>query len=441
MLVQVIGGTPSGSTALSASPGMPGIMWLFGPQASTAAADDLQALLSGLIEQLDKLGTDADLPAPLQEQLAALLLALQSLLQPIGTVPQRSGAADMTGGETAAQGAAVMPQTAPAAPQAIVQMLRQTLQQLTERLTQGEPLPIQQSALAEPLRQALDALRQAVEAKPQASQEPDLGVNRETLRTAATGGGNSRSAHGELPQPAQAPVVVKAQTVIQQSAMPIRNPVWAFQAIASADAGGTSGAQTAHVPADAAESGSPGQPTPLWTMLKAAPAVPTSGASPSSPPAQVPVQQFADQAGQLLIRQFVLTRGNGASEAKISLHPEHLGQVDIKIVIQNGLLTAKFVAENGAARDLLEAQMSQLRTALQSQGLQVEKMEVVQQSSAGAAAFLGQQRQQGSANPEQQVGYRRSGGKYEDGAEFELELERTAYLREIGFGGSLNVTA
>jgi len=223
----------------------------------------------------------------------------------------------------------------------------------------------------------------------------------------------------------------------------LRNPAWTFQsANAASDAGQAASAQ-AGLTAESAEPVGSNNTVPVWTMLKGDSIVAPAGGTTQAPAsAQVPVQQFAEQMGKFLVKQFVLTQGNGASEAKISLHPEHLGQVDIKLVIQNGLLTAKFMTENGAARDLLEAQMSQLRTALQGQGLQVEKMEVVQQSSASAASFFQQQhRQQNSDHPDSRTGNRRTGDSYDDIAEFELELERTAYLRESGFGSSLNVTA
>lgn len=154
------------------------------------------------------------------------------------------------------------------------------------------------------------------------------------------------------------------------------------------------------------------------------------------------IGQFAQEMGKYLVKQFMLSQGNGVSEAKISLQPEHLGHLDIKIVIQNGVLTAQFVAENGAAREMLENQLAQLRTALQGQGLQVDKMEVVQQQpSQTNASYMGNHAgQQGSGH---NGGGAKKGnrGAYEDSAAFEAELDRSAFLREIGYGSALNVTA
>lgn len=97
--------------------------------------------------------------------------------------------------------------------------------------------------------------------------------------------------------------------------------------------------------------------------------------------ASVPVEQFAKEMTSFVINKLDIVKQNGMTEAKISLYPEHLGQVDIKITMLNGQLVATFMTERSGAKELLEQQMSQLRIALQSQGLQVEKLEVTQNQS------------------------------------------------------------
>lgn len=94
--------------------------------------------------------------------------------------------------------------------------------------------------------------------------------------------------------------------------------------------------------------------------------------------AQIPVRQFAQEMNGLIAGKLEIVKMAGAAEATISLFPEHLGQVDVKITLQNGRLIAQFVTEHALAKDMLEQQMSQLRTALQGQGLQVDKLEVTQ---------------------------------------------------------------
>ncbi|MEW8988034.1 MAG: flagellar hook-length control protein FliK, partial [Bacillus sp. (in: firmicutes)] len=68
----------------------------------------------------------------------------------------------------------------------------------------------------------------------------------------------------------------------------------------------------------------------------------------------------------------------GLSEAKFSLYPKHLGQLQIKIAAQKGQITAQIVADTQVAKEALEGQLSMLKQALQQQGLQVQKIEIIQ---------------------------------------------------------------
>lgn len=128
--------------------------------------------------------------------------------------------------------------------------------------------------------------------------------------------------------------------------------------------------------------------------------------TPVKPMAQpVPVEQFAKEMNNLIVNKLEFVKLHGFTEARISLNPEHLGQVDIKISMQNGLLVAQFMTRNSDARELLDQQMSQLRSALQGQGLQVEKIEVTQSSQSSSSQLYQDGRQSGSG---QQDSNRRS---------------------------------
>ncbi|WP_433943329.1 flagellar hook-length control protein FliK [Paenibacillus sp. SN-8-1] len=120
----------------------------------------------------------------------------------------------------------------------------------------------------------------------------------------------------------------------------------------------------------------------------------------------VPVEQFAKEMSGFVVSKLDIVKLHGMTEATISLFPEHLGQVDVKITMQNGHLIAQFATEHAFAKDSLEQQMNQLRTALQSQGIQVERLEVTQNTSLsshmyhdgrqpGSGAGQGQQKQNG----------------------------------------------
>lgn len=123
--------------------------------------------------------------------------------------------------------------------------------------------------------------------------------------------------------------------------------------------------------------------------------------APVKPAAQpVPVEHFAKEMTNLVVNKLEFVKHQGFTEARISLYPEHLGQVDIKITMQNGQLVAQFMTRNSDARELLDQQISQLRSALQGQGLQVEKLEVTQNSQSSSSQFYQDGRQPGSGQQE-----------------------------------------
>lgn len=69
--------------------------------------------------------------------------------------------------------------------------------------------------------------------------------------------------------------------------------------------------------------------------------------------------------------------------------------------MQNGHLVAQFMTEHSGAKDMLEQQMNQLRAALQSQGLQVEKLEVTQNNTPLNSGWGQEGRQPGSGSGQQ----------------------------------------
>ena len=119
------------------------------------------------------------------------------------------------------------------------------------------------------------------------------------------------------------------------------------------------------------------------------------------PVAPVPVQQFAQEMSGFITGKLEFVQKGGIAEATISLFPENLGQVDVKITMQNGHLVAQFMTEHSGAKDLLEQQMNQLRAALQSQGLQVEKLEVTQNNTPLNSQWGQEGRQPGSGSGQQ----------------------------------------
>lgn len=89
------------------------------------------------------------------------------------------------------------------------------------------------------------------------------------------------------------------------------------------------------------------------------------------------VPEVSDFAGRYMR---IINNQNGSTEAKFLLSPDHLGQIEVKITVQNGEVSALILADTTLAKEALEAQLQQLKQALTQQGLAVQKLDVVQQT-------------------------------------------------------------
>ena len=67
---------------------------------------------------------------------------------------------------------------------------------------------------------------------------------------------------------------------------------------------------------------------------------------------------------------------NDQGEMRIDLKPEFLGHVRLQIVTDNQQVTVRILTELPMVRDMIESNIQQLKSDLQQQGLQVERVEV-----------------------------------------------------------------
>lgn len=185
------------------------------------------------------------------------------------------------------------------------------------------------------------------------------------------------------------------------------------------------------------------EPVPVAQAVQTANANAATHASRTETPVRqpapaVPVERFHEIVAGMAVRHIRLTAGEGVSEARILLVPEHLGEVAVRITLQNGQLTAQFVTENAAARELIEHQFAQLRIMLQNQGIQVDRLEATQGNAAMQSHLFQEQRQRGGQA-------RHEGGRDRRGDDamsvFEPELIEQAAIRELGYGRAINVKA
>jgi flagellar hook-length control protein FliK len=64
------------------------------------------------------------------------------------------------------------------------------------------------------------------------------------------------------------------------------------------------------------------------------------------------------------------------SEMVIKLKPNDLGNVTVKITIENGVMNAKFLAESIKVKEALESNLNNLKESLKDQGLNVQDLNV-----------------------------------------------------------------
>ncbi|WP_180960443.1 flagellar hook-length control protein FliK [Neobacillus cucumis] len=91
---------------------------------------------------------------------------------------------------------------------------------------------------------------------------------------------------------------------------------------------------------------------------------------------QVTVQQFFSEVKELITNQNHFKNASEFIEAKFSLTPEKLGDIEVKLSIHKGQVMAHFTAETLAGKEQLESQLSLLRSSLQQQGFQVDRLEI-----------------------------------------------------------------
>jgi flagellar hook-length control protein FliK len=73
--------------------------------------------------------------------------------------------------------------------------------------------------------------------------------------------------------------------------------------------------------------------------------------------------------------------GQQIQHARILLDPPELGALEIKIQIQNEQTSVNFVTQTTAAKDVLDAQLPRLREMLESQGMNLDQVDVSEQQS------------------------------------------------------------
>ncbi|HXD59534.1 MAG TPA: flagellar hook-length control protein FliK [Thermoleophilaceae bacterium] len=179
-------------------------------------------------------------------------------------------------------------------------------------------------------------------------------------------------------QPQQQPAQAQAQAPMQQVAP--TGPVAAAQPVADAAAAPAQPAKPAEGAAQVQAQQSQPQPTdPAGVQAPAAqptpPTAPQAGpieANRFEPAPGMRLQQAVETV-QAVVR---MAQTNGVTRARVALHPEQLGGVEIHLSSTKDGVTARVVADAAQAANVLRHAGEELRRSLESQGINLVRFDV-----------------------------------------------------------------
>jgi len=150
------------------------------------------------------------------------------------------------------------------------------------------------------------------------------------------------------------------------------------------------------------------------------------GSTPASTPATeqeptVRMGQLLQDLKEVFKTHFQQLKNSDTTEIRIKLAPEHLGHLDIKVISENGKISAVVMAGSKLAKEAIELQIGQLRMALVQQGIQVDKIEVSQPNQSNQPFY------QDSKNGQQQFAEQRN----QNGSSKVMEEEDISFENEL----------
>lgn len=137
-------------------------------------------------------------------------------------------------------------------------------------------------------------------------------------------------------------------------------------------------------------------------------------------------EQLISQFEKILSNSQMIKTGN-TQRLFIKLNPEHLGKLQIELIQKDSAMIAKITAASSQAKELLESQLQQLKSAFGAQNIQLDKIEISMQSNQ-QEKFLHKDSQQDSKGQEQQEHSRQ---KEQDSEEFSLSFAEALINTEI----------
>ncbi len=77
-----------------------------------------------------------------------------------------------------------------------------------------------------------------------------------------------------------------------------------------------------------------------------------------------------------VVEQAKVIVGQDKTEMIIHLKPDHLGKLELKVVTEQGIVAAKFIAESHQVKEIIETNMQLLKDSLEKQGLSIDNVSV-----------------------------------------------------------------
>lgn len=77
-----------------------------------------------------------------------------------------------------------------------------------------------------------------------------------------------------------------------------------------------------------------------------------------------------------VVEQAKVIIGQDKTEMVIQLKPDHLGKLELKVVTEQGIVAAKFIAESQQVKEVIETNMQLLKDSLQKQGISIDGISV-----------------------------------------------------------------
>lgn len=77
-----------------------------------------------------------------------------------------------------------------------------------------------------------------------------------------------------------------------------------------------------------------------------------------------------------IVKKAEILMTDAKQEMRMQLEPENLGKLTLKLAVEKGLITAKFVAESYEVKQVIESNFNELKDMLQEKGLEVQNFSV-----------------------------------------------------------------